>query len=228
MVLTDYAWKTFFNSDPDIVGKQISLSWRLYTVLGIMPPGFRFPVEGERADYFIPLHPLVPEHVNNRDSHFIRMVGRLKPGVTIQHCDAEMKTIAARLEQQYPKSNTGRSERVFSLHNDVVRRRSARPHHDFRGCCFCFVDRLRKRRQSFARTCHCPAARDRDSDSTWGESRPNRSQLLGEGFLLSSLGACGGLLLAWWGIDFCVFSVRKMFRDSRQSPLTAPFSSSLL
>ena len=120
VVLTDYAWKTFFNSDPDIVGKQISLSWRLYTVLGVMPPGFRFPVEGERADYLIPLHPLVPEHVNNRDSHFIRMVGRLKPGVTIQQCDAEMKTIAARLEQQYPKSNTGRSERVFSLHNDLV------------------------------------------------------------------------------------------------------------
>ena len=120
VVLTDYAWKTFFNGDPDIVGKQISLSWRLYTVLGVMPPGFRFPVDGERADYLIPLHPLVPEHVNNRDNHFIRMVGRLKSGVTIQQCDAEMKTIAARLEQQYSKSNTGRSERVFSLHNDLV------------------------------------------------------------------------------------------------------------
>ena len=61
VVLTDYAWKTYFNSDPDIVGKQISLSWRLYTVLGVMPPGFQFPVEGERAEYLQPLHPLVPE-----------------------------------------------------------------------------------------------------------------------------------------------------------------------
>src|SRR5436305_10068177 len=40
VVLTDYAWKTYFNRDPDIVGRQISLSWRLYTVLGAMPPGF--------------------------------------------------------------------------------------------------------------------------------------------------------------------------------------------
>ena len=55
VVLTDYAWKTLFNGDPDIVGKQISLSWRLYTVLGVMPQGFRFPVEGERADYLQPL-----------------------------------------------------------------------------------------------------------------------------------------------------------------------------
>src|SRR5207248_9426000 len=65
---------------------------RLYTVLGVMPPGFQFPVEGERAEYLIPLHPLVPEYVNDRGSHFIRMVGRLKPGVTIQQCEAEMKT----------------------------------------------------------------------------------------------------------------------------------------
>src|SRR6266436_2691237 len=120
VVLTDYAWKTLFNGDPDIVGKQISLSWRLYTVLGVMPPGFQFPVEGERADYLQPLHPLVPELVNNRDGHFLRMVGRLKPGVTIQKCEAEMRTIAARLAEQYPKSNTNRSERVFSLHNDMV------------------------------------------------------------------------------------------------------------
>jgi len=82
VVLTDYAWKTYFNRDPEIVGKQVSLSWRLYTVLGVMPPGFQFPVEGERAEYLQPLHPLVPEAVNNRDSHFVRMVGRLKPGVT--------------------------------------------------------------------------------------------------------------------------------------------------
>src|SRR5436190_9483921 len=120
VVLTDYAWKTLFNADPNIVGKQISLSWRLYTVLGVMPPGFQFPVEGERADYLQPLHPLVPEYVNNRDSHFIRIIGRLKPGVTIQQCEVEMKTIAARLAEQYPKSNAGRSERVFSLHNDIV------------------------------------------------------------------------------------------------------------
>jgi putative ABC transport system permease protein len=46
VVLTDYAWKTYFNRDPNIVGKQVSLSWRSYTVLGVMPPGFQFPVEG--------------------------------------------------------------------------------------------------------------------------------------------------------------------------------------
>src|SRR5215471_17181330 len=201
VVLTDYAWKTYFNSAPEIVGKQVSLSWRLYTVLGVMPPGFQFPVEGERAEYLMPLHPLVPELVNNRDSHFVRMVGRMKPGVTIKQCDAEMKTIAARLEKQYPRSNAGRSERVYSLHDDIVG--------DVRPALITILTAV-----AFVLLIACAnignlllaraTARQREIAirTALGASRARLVwQLLGEGFLLSIFGAAVGLLIAWWGID---------------------------
>src|SRR4029078_10584098 len=69
VVFTYDAWQKYFNGDPNIVGQQVRLALRSYTVLGIMPKGFRFPVNVQ-SEYLMPVHPLVSEALQRRGSHF--------------------------------------------------------------------------------------------------------------------------------------------------------------
>src|SRR5206468_10442776 len=68
--------------------------------------------------YLMPVHPLAGSLLKNRGSHFLRAIGRLRPGVTVGQARAEVAAIAARLAKQYPDTNTGRSTTVIALHQD--------------------------------------------------------------------------------------------------------------
>ena len=80
-----------------------------------MPRGFQFPVS-TRSEYLIPPQPLVASAMKIRGAHFFRVLGRLQPGITPQQASAEASAIAARLEKEYPDTNTDRSARVASFH----------------------------------------------------------------------------------------------------------------
>jgi len=108
VVISYNLWKRAFASDPNIVGRVVTMRAGTFTVLGVMPAGWKFPANFDTSDFVMPLKILWPQAVSQRSAHVIRMVGRLKPGVTVAQADAELKTIARQLEQQYPDTNTDR------------------------------------------------------------------------------------------------------------------------
>ncbi len=94
-------WQNRFGGDPNIVGKNITLDTAPYTVLGVMPPGFNFPLNAQ-------LYRRVPPgDIESRAIREASVIARLKPGVTIAQAQGELDALAVRWEQSYPATNTG-------------------------------------------------------------------------------------------------------------------------
>ena len=98
VVLVSYGlWRSRFGSDPGLIGRTLGMSGNSYTVIGIMPAGFQFP---DQDDLWIPLA-IDRAHLDNRGSHGLEVVARLKPGVSLGQAHSDLSGIAARLEEQY-------------------------------------------------------------------------------------------------------------------------------
>ncbi|PYS70660.1 MAG: permease, partial [Acidobacteria bacterium] len=113
VVLGHSLWERRLNSDPNIVGKTLRLNNRQYQVIGVAPESFRGTKFGLSMDFWAPMA-MVEELRSSsgllaeRDSHWMNVIGRLKPGVTLSQASAEMTAIASRLNQTYPdnRANT--------------------------------------------------------------------------------------------------------------------------
>jgi predicted permease len=110
-------WTSRFGSDPAVVGRNILLDGEDYKVVGVMPPGFHFPDPDDQL--YVPLA-LTDEALANHGSHYLRVVARLKPGVTLARAQSEMTLIARQLTQQYPDSNTGVGVSVVALRDQTT------------------------------------------------------------------------------------------------------------
>ena len=140
VILSDGFWKRRFGGDPAIVGRTLPVSGESFQVIGVMPPDFVFPYGGmlgpsgftrvQRVDMWIPIQFAGPHALANRmltqsgqivrNVHWFGAVGRLKPGVSPQQAEADLKTIAAQLEQTYPTTNKGWSATVVPTMDQTV------------------------------------------------------------------------------------------------------------
>jgi putative ABC transport system permease protein len=203
VVLSHSLWKSHFASDPNVLNKSITLNSRATTVIGIMPAQFNFPFG---TDLWMPLA-LTPQQKSVRTLRNLYVLADLKPGVTVKQAQAEMSTVAKRIEQQFPETNKGLSVDVILLRDQqagftapmlsiLIGMSALLLLVACANVANLLLARATTRRKEIA-------IRASMSASRWRVIR----QLLTESLLLSLLASSIGLLFAVWSIDLIKMSL---------------------
>jgi len=197
VVLSYRFWQNHLGADPGIVGRNLLLNGGKFTVIGIMPADFDYPVG---AEAWAPLDMTAAQQAD-RSNHYLDVSGRLKTGVSKQQAQADLSTVAARLSEQYPNTDGGHGVRVVGLVEDVtfgsrqflLTLMGAAVFVLLLACANVAnlqLARATARQKEIALRVALGAGR-------WRIAR----QLLVEGLLVATLGALASLLLSFWGLE---------------------------
>jgi putative ABC transport system permease protein len=115
VVIGEGLWRSRFGGDPSIVGRRVTLDGELYTVVGVAPAGFQILYPADLWTLYV-----VKRSPEQRKMHYLQVLGRLKPGVTLEQANAAMAGIAVEISRLYPATNKGWGIRAEALRDAVV------------------------------------------------------------------------------------------------------------
>ncbi|MBL8137054.1 MAG: ABC transporter permease [Acidobacteria bacterium] len=118
VVLSDHVWRSTFAASPGVLGTTVSLNGTAHVVVGVMPAWFEFPTRD--VDLWLPLR-FVPDDLTDRANVYLRVVARLRPGVTIAQARADLNVVAAGLARTFPEANAQTGATVVALRDEVPR-----------------------------------------------------------------------------------------------------------
>ena len=194
-VITEGLWRSHLGGRSDVVGSMLTIAGNGHTVVGIIPEE-SVPTE---AEFFLPLQ--IDEKRDGRDNHVAQVIGRLKPGVTIEQAQSEMDGIAQRLETVFPASNKGWGVTMSSVYDWIVPPETRLALYVLLAAVGCvllitcsnvaglMLARATARRREIALRMAIGAAR-----------RRLVRQVLTEGVVITAAGGAAGVLLAWWSV----------------------------
>jgi putative ABC transport system permease protein len=208
VVVKQSLWERRYASDPNLIGRQIMIDGKAYTVVGILPKEFNFPING--SELWTPLVFDAKEQ-GDRDGHYLQVIGRLKPGVTTAQAQAEIDGISQRAQAQFPETNSGRSGLIEGLNESYTR--GSRVYLNVLMGSVVFVLLI-----ACANVANLLLVRSTSRQKeiavrmALGGSRLRLiRQLLTESLVLAFLGAALGLLVSVWGLEFIKGSIPPGF-----------------
>jgi predicted permease len=212
VVLSYTLWVKRFGSDPNVLGRAMTLNQDTYTVIGVAPQGFKGTFSLANPDLiWVPISMrtrlatgILKEYAETRRLRWLTMIGRLKEGVTEKQAAAELKIIASALEKEYPNENRGRTLETATLSQSALGINQRQQFELAGGVLMCVVGLVLLIACVNLANLLLAQSAQREKEMTiraaMGAKRSRlMSQLLTESVLLAGLGGIVGLLLAFWG-----------------------------